>query len=88
MAKPKPIICPMCGKPALLDGDKIACEQCDAIYKITKEGGARVQRTGVFDNHEQRIAVLEGAQTAPEEPGQTTEQPEDPDADEDEIFPQ
>ena len=55
MAKIK---CPYCGNDAEIEGNKITCENCDAVYKITKEG-ARVQSQGRLDEHEKRIAALE-----------------------------
>lgn len=89
MPGPKPIACPMCSKPAMLDGKTINCEHCDAIYTIIKEGGAKVKKVGVWEDHEERLQALESSETAPEEqeelePSPAPEQPEE----DEEIFPE
>lgn len=96
MAKVRPTTCPYCGSPAIFDSIKevIICEPCDAEYKITSQGGAKVKKIGVLDDHEDRISALEKTETAPTpENGQGPEDIEDPEgvADNDngkEIFPE
>lgn len=56
--KPKPAFCPNCSKPALKTGNEIVCENCDAVFTITKTG-AKVKSIGPIEDHEDRIAALE-----------------------------
>lgn len=70
------IACPNCGQPAQKEGNKVTCENCDAIYTITKTGSAKVKELGAIEDHEQRIAKLEsllpGQEPPPDDP------PDDP----------
>lgn len=50
--------CPNCGEPAIKEGNRITCEKCDAVFRVT-ENGARIEKTGVLDDHERRLAELE-----------------------------
>lgn len=97
MAKVRPTTCPYCGSPAIFDSGKevIICEPCDVEYKIMPQGGAKVKKMGVLDDHEDRISALEKTRTAPTPAdGPDPEDPEDlegpPDNNDDgkEIFPE
>lgn len=59
MEEPKKISCPSCTGIATKEGDNIVCEACDATFKITKTGGARVKDLGRLDDHEKRLDRLE-----------------------------
>ena len=61
MADVRPTQCPNCGEPAIFDArtSVIICEKEDAEFKVTKQGGAKVKKTGVLDDHEKRLAALE-----------------------------
>lgn len=91
MSKVRPTNCPYCQSPAIFDEEKqiIICEKCDAEYKVTKEGGAKVKKIGVLDDLQNRVSALEaaaGRSTAAAEP-----EPEDQDQDDKEdedIFPE
>lgn len=92
MSKVRPTNCPYCQSPAVFDEDKqiIICEKCDAEYKVTKEGGAKVKKIGVLDDLQNRVSALEAAagrsMAADTEPDT---HPDDIDEnDEDEIFPE
>lgn len=54
----KPAYCPNCGKAALLEGNMITCESCDATFKVTKEG-IKIEKVGIMANHEKRLQALE-----------------------------
>lgn len=96
MSDVRPTDCPYCSKPAIFDERKniIICEHCDAEYKVTKRGGAKVKKTGLFDDHENRLQALEqrspiAAAAEPSDNGELddTEDPKENDGD-DEIFPE
>lgn len=59
MAEGKKIQCPNCGAEAKLVGNEITCLNCDAIYKITKTGEAKVKQLGPLEELGQRVAALE-----------------------------
>lgn len=59
MAETTATICPNCQKPALRTGDEITCENCDAVFTITKKQEAKVKEFGLIQNHEERITQLE-----------------------------
>jgi len=67
--------CPNCGKPAIKEGNKITCEECDAVFRVTQDG-ARLEKTGVIKDHERRIAQLEG-RLKPETQSESDESEED-----------
>lgn len=75
MAQTKAIICPNCQNPAILSGNEITCETCDAVFAFTKKDGAKVKEMGPIADHEQRITALEGK--APHEPEPQTSEPGD-----------
>ena len=58
--------CPFCKKPAILIGNKITCENCDAIYRVTKEGEAKLDKLGPIKELEQRVSALEAGGQEPE----------------------
>lgn len=43
------VICPNCSGEAVLDGNVIACEGCNATYKITKLGEAKVDKLNISE---------------------------------------
>lgn len=69
--------CPSCGLPAIQEGNKITCAPCDTIFRITKEG-AKVEKTGMFENHERRLSELE-AKVGKSEQGTPKDEPEESD---------
>ena len=71
------IACPNCGQPAHKEGSKVTCENCDAIYSITKTGSAKVKKLGPIEDHEQRIAKMEAALFPPDEPPPEEPAPEE-----------
>ena len=75
----KKCTCPSCGGEALIAGDEITCETCDAVYTIT-EKGARVKEVGAIDQIRKDIDGLKQqiAQPAAGDP------PADPQIDDDE----
>lgn len=70
--QPKAIYCPNCQQLANMTGNEITCENCDAVFVITKKQGAKVKQIGQIEDHEQRIARLE-ASDQPVEPTKPTE---------------
>lgn len=52
--------CPNCGSPATADGNRITCEKCDAVFKVTQDG-TRVQSLGKIADLDKRVSALEGA---------------------------
>ena len=52
------VFCPNCQKPAIKEGDMITCENCDAVFKITK-AEAKVKSAGTLEELNKRITVLE-----------------------------
>ena len=72
------IVCPNCGLSAQKEGNKVTCENCDAIYTITKTGSARVKKLGPIEDHENRIAKIEAALFPPADPEPTDPEPADP----------
>lgn len=56
---PEKAICPNCQQEAIKDGDEIVCEHCDATFKVTRTGGARVRQIGRLNSLEERVARLE-----------------------------
>ena len=65
--KPEVAYCPSCGEPAIKEGNKITCEKCDAVFRVTTEG-PKLEKTGVLDDHERRLTELEGKASKPAEP--------------------
>lgn len=78
MAENKATFCPNCAQPAIRSGNEITCENCDAVFTITKKQEAKVKEIGRLDNHEQRILALEGKQ-GPSEPGPEPESEDEED---------
>ena len=74
----KAAFCPNCQSPAVRSGDEITCERCDATYKITKTGAAKVRQTGRLESIEQRLGILEEAADQGQEPGPEESGPEEP----------
>lgn len=58
MAETK-ISCPNCSGIAIKDGDVVVCESCDATFKVTKVGGARLKEIGRLDSIEERLDRVE-----------------------------
>lgn len=56
---PAEAYCPNCNGPGIRKGKVIACQVCDASFRYTEEG-PKVEELGPFDDHERRIAKLEG----------------------------
>lgn len=79
MTENKATFCPNCAQPAIRSGNEITCENCDAVFTITKKQEAKVKEVGRLDNHEQRILALEGKQEPPKL------EPESESEDEDEL---
>ena len=66
--------CPNCQKPAVREGNDIICTRCDATFKVTKTGAARVVKIGRLedlerrqDDTESRLSILEGSDESPAE---------------------
>ena len=76
----KATICPNCQKPAIRTGNEIACENCDAIFVITKKQGAKVKQIGIAE----RLDLLEEEvfKEKPEPEPETEPEPEPIDEDE------
>lgn len=55
----KKISCPNCSGIAVKDGDVIICESCDATFKVTIVGGARLKEIGRLDAIEERLDRLD-----------------------------
>ena len=60
--------CPNCGKAAEKNGNKIICAECDAEFLITQDKTARVEKTGVITDLQNRVSALEGNKPAEPEP--------------------
>lgn len=58
-APPADAHCPNCNGPGIRKGKVIACQVCDAAFRYTREG-PKLDELGPFDDHERRIAKLEG----------------------------
>lgn len=79
--KQRTTFCPNCRQPAVRTGNEIACENCDAVFVITKKEGPKVKQLGPLKELTQRVEILEAAQqTEPDKP----ETPEDVENDDDE----
>lgn len=59
MVKENQGICPCCGQPAVKDGNKITCENCDAVFEVKKTGSATVKKLGPIDFINQRLDKIE-----------------------------
>ena len=72
--------CPNCGKPAEKIGNKLTCIECDAAFKITQDGTAKVEKTGVIQDLTDRVETLEGKTPAEPDPAGDLQEdrPEDP----------
>lgn len=60
--------CPNCGAEAHAEGNKIFCDKCDAIYKVSKAGGAQAEKIGPLSDLQNRVAKLEQSQGTRTEP--------------------
>ena len=58
MAETK-ISCPNCSSIAIKDGDVVVCESCDATFKVTKVGGAKLKEMGRLDVIDKRLDRIE-----------------------------
>ena len=58
MAETK-ISCPNCSGIAIKDGDVVVCEACDATFKVTKVGGAKLLEIGRLDGIDKRLDRIE-----------------------------
>lgn len=70
--KPQAIVCPNCQQLAIRTGNEIACENCDAIFTITKKQGAKVKQLGPIEDHEKRISALEHQDDQPDDSPEDT----------------
>ena len=57
--QPKATICPNCQKPAMRSGNEITCENCDAIFTITKKQEAKLKQVGAIEDLQGRVEKLE-----------------------------
>jgi uncharacterized C2H2 Zn-finger protein len=77
-------LCPNCERRAVLNGEnEIVCEKCDTVFKLTKQQGAKVRKTGVLYEIEERLKKCE-TKLFPED--NEPDEPDEPD-DSGEIFP-
>jgi len=68
--------CPNCQQPAIKQGDQIICEKCDATFKITKTGAAKVEQLGRIEKIENDIAEIKSQLPGQEpEPGPSDDEP-------------
>lgn len=74
MSEPKKISCPNCSGIAVMEGNVITCESCDATFKFTKTGGSKVKEIGRLDSIEKRLDRLDGLLPG-EEPNPTDLEP-------------
>ena len=75
--KPETTFCPNCRQPAVRTGNEIACENCDAVFVITKKEGPKVKELGPLKDLTKRVEILEAAQqTEPVNPGPDDDQNE------------
>jgi len=68
----KTVLCPSCQQPAIREGNDIICENCDATFKITKTGGAKVKKLGEIEEIKNRLDLIEARF-----PGQEPEEDQD-----------
>ncbi|MBA7518485.1 hypothetical protein ES705_10555 [subsurface metagenome] len=84
---PETTFCPNCRQPAVRTGNEIACENCDAVFVITKKEGPKIKQLGPLKDLTKRVELLEAAQpTQPVDPGPEDDQDENDDEDEDEPI--
>ena len=78
--EPKQTNCPNCLGPAIKEGNKIICENCDATFTFTKTGGAKVKEIGRLDNLEKRLDRVESLLPSqePEPESKPKDEPEEP----------
>lgn len=55
MGESKKIVCPNCLGPAIKEGNKIICENCDATFTFTKTSGAKLETIGRLEAVEKRL---------------------------------
>jgi hypothetical protein len=67
MGESRIAFCPNCQQPAKMIGNEILCEKCDAVFEVTEKQGAKVRKIGTLEDHESRLAALEGKTTRPQE---------------------
>jgi len=70
-------------QPAFMIDNEITCENCDAVFTISKKQGVKVKKLGPIEDHEQRISQLETKVESliPGEEPKTEEQPREDDED-------
>jgi len=81
--KPKAAFCPNCQQPAIREGNEVICLKCDATFKITKTGGAKVKKIGEIEEIKNRLAALE-AKDLEQKPDQSEDDQSDQDKDKEE----
>ncbi len=57
--EPIPVACPNCQKPAIRSGNEITCENCDAVFVITKKQAAKLKQVGAIEDLQDRVEKLE-----------------------------
>lgn len=71
------ISCPNCSQPAHKEGNKVTCENCDAVFEIKKTGSAKVKQLGPIQEIQDRLAKIESAVFPPEEPEENIAEDDD-----------
>lgn len=79
--KPKGTLCPNCQQPAVKVGNEITCENCDAIFEITRKQGPKLKQLGPIEDLRDRVENLE-ALVNPEKPAEQPAEPADPESEE------
>lgn len=69
--------CPNCLGPAIKEGNKIICENCDATFTYTKTGGAKVKEIGRLENLEKRMEHVESLLPGQEPDPVESDEPEE-----------
>jgi len=75
--------CPNCLEPAEKTGNEIVCTACNATYKITQTGAAKVKQLGWKEDIERRVKAVEDKQAGL--PGESKPEPE-PAGDSDDVI--
>lgn len=86
MSEPKKISCPNCSGIAIMEGNVITCESCDATFKLTKTGGAKVKEIGRLDDIEQRLDRLDGLLPGEPDPAELEPDPANLEPDPDSLL--
>ena len=83
MSEKEHVWCPNCRQICEKNGNVLVCTVCDATYKITKTGGAKVAEMGWKKKIEKRVGDIETLlapepeEVAAAEADAAAEQPED-----------